>query len=161
MIFNVNLLFLGSALNANIWGHFVGSFCGGGGGFTKKVVYKLVSSLFINSNTMPINQLYFDTSYLLIKQNIYSTCLFSSTWNFPASSVALITTIFRSDRCLATSFNRPMRISVANVRSWASSNIITPYASRRGSDMASRSSIPSVMYLSNVLDEVQSSNLIL
>ena len=69
------------------------------------------------------------------------------TWNLPASSVALIMIILRSVRWRATSLSRPMRMSVARVLSCASSSMTTPYASSRGSDMASRRSIPSVMYL--------------
>ncbi|VDP65131.1 unnamed protein product [Schistosoma mattheei] len=69
------------------------------------------------------------------------------TWNFPASKVALMTTIFKSNLCFVISLSRPIKISVAKVLSWASSKRITPYASSKGSDMPSRKSIPSVMYL--------------
>ena len=41
----------------------------------------------------------------------------------------------------------PKRMSVDRVRSWASSSMMTEYLSRVLSFMASRSSMPSVMYL--------------
>lgn len=53
----------------------------------------------------------------------------------------------RSDLCRTTSFSTPIRMSVASVLSWASSRMITPYRSSKGSFMASRSNIPSVIYL--------------
>ena len=46
-----------------------------------------------------------------------------------------------------TSFKRPNSTSVERVLSWASSRMITLYLSSMGSVIASRSSIPSVMYL--------------
>ena len=69
-----------------------------------------------------------------------------------------MTTHFRSFLWLRSSFNSPIKTSVDNVRSWASSNTITDMRSRNGSDMASRSSMPSVMNFSNVFGPVVSSN---
>ncbi len=45
-------------------------------------------------------------------------------WNLSASSVADMTISFRSDRLCTTSLSRPMRISVARVRSCASSRMM-------------------------------------
>lgn len=44
-------------------------------------------------------------------------------------------------------------MSVARVRSWASSRMMTPYLSNRGSFIASLSNIPSVMYLHRTHEE--------
>ena len=62
-------------------------------------------------------------------------------------SVHLQTLCFHSRHCTPTSLRRPIKMSVASVLSWASSRMMTPYRSRRGSFIASRSSIPSVIYL--------------
>jgi len=50
-------------------------------------------------------------------------------WNFSASRVALMTTSLRSLRDSSTCFMSPKRISVARVRSCASSRMITLHAS--------------------------------
>lgn len=67
----------------------------------------------------------------------------------------------RSSLRLMTSFNNPIKMSVANVRSCASSRMMMEYRSSNGSVMASRRSIPSVMYLRMVDLLVQSSKRIL
>ena len=97
--------------------------------------------------------------------------------NLSASSVALVTMILRSSRFLMVFFSNAKRTSVAIVRSWASSSIMTEYLLRSGSMRISRCNlgwvsngaysagrnhtyIPSVMYLILVAGLVTSSNLI-
>ena len=58
-----------------------------------------------------------------------------------------MTTTLSDGRLPSTSLSRPKSTSVASVRSWASSSTMTEYRSISGSVMASRSSMPSVMYL--------------
>ena len=62
-----------------------------------------------------------------------------------------MTTSLRSLRFCMTSLSSPISTSVDTVRSCASSSTMTLYAESSGSSMASRSSMPSVRYLSCVL----------
>mmetsp|Transcript_15737 Transcript_15737/g.53725 ORF Transcript_15737/g.53725 Transcript_15737/m.53725 type:complete len:320 (-) Transcript_15737:241-1200(-) len=77
--------------------------------------------------------------------------------NFSASRVAEVTMSFMSVLRLSTSLSRPNSTSVCIVRSWASSSISSEYWLRSSSSSASRSSMPSVMYLITVSGDVQSS----
>ena len=72
-------------------------------------------------------------------------------WNLTAMRVADMTMILTAGRLLATPFSRPMRISMARVRLWASSRRMVEYHSGLGSFMASRRSMPSAMYLRGVV----------
>ena len=73
---------------------------------------------------------------------------------FCASIVADMTMTLRSGRRLVVSLTSPNNTSVANVLSWASSNMITLYFASSGSKMASRRSKPSVMNESTVSADV-------
>ena len=70
-----------------------------------------------------------------------------------------MTITFKLGFCLAAFFNNANKTSVAMVLSWASSSMITEYRFIFGSFNASRSNIPSVMYLITVFSLVTSSNL--
>ena len=78
--------------------------------------------------------------------------------NFSASRVAEEIKSLISGRNRAISFTSPNKMSVCNVRSCASSTIITAYDARSGSPRNSLRSMPSVMYFSLVFSDVQSSN---
>lgn len=67
-----------------------------------------------------------------------------------ASSVADATMTRSSGRRRRIFFSSPSSRSVYSVRSWASSTMTTEYRDSSGSNMASRNSRPSVMYLIRV-----------
>ena len=77
--------------------------------------------------------------------------------NFSASKVADVTMIFKSFRFAQHFFSNPNNTSVWIVLSCASSSMMTQYCDNKSSNKASRSSIPSVMYLITVSCDVQSS----